>query len=53
MVPSTVGPSSGSKIDFDSLKEGYFKAMGWDTKSGKPDRATIDGLGLQGLVADL
>ena len=35
-LPQSVGLAAGAKIDFDSLKSGYFEAMGWDIESGKP-----------------
>lgn len=53
MTPLSVGPSAGVKIDFDALKKGYFKAMGWDIKSGKPHRETLIELGLDKLTKDL
>ncbi len=52
-VPQSVGPAAGVKIDFDSLKSGYFAAMGWDLKSGKPYRQTLLDLGLDELTKDL
>jgi len=53
MLPQSVGPSTGVKIDFDSLKNSYFAAMGWDLKSGKPYRQTLIELGLDELTSDL
>jgi aldehyde:ferredoxin oxidoreductase len=41
------------KIDFQALKEGYFRAMGWDLKTGIPSREILDDLGLTELVGDL
>ncbi|GAH85069.1 unnamed protein product, partial [marine sediment metagenome] len=52
-LPQSVGPATGVKIDFDSLKSGYFAAMGWDLKSGKPYRQTLLDLGLDELTKDL
>ena len=37
--------ATDAKIDFDSLKSGYFTAIGWDLKSGKPSRLTLIDLG--------
>ena len=45
-APQSVGPAAGAKIDFEALKRGYFKAMGWDIKTGKPHRQTLIDLGL-------
>ena len=53
MLPQSVGPAAGAKIDYDSLKSGYFAAMGWDIKTGKPHRQTLIDLGLDELTSDL
>jgi aldehyde:ferredoxin oxidoreductase len=49
MEPLSVGPGAGQKVDFETLKAGYFDAMGWDLKSGMPDPATWKKLGLGDL----
>ena len=36
--PATMGPSAGRRIDFEALRNSYYKAMGWD------DKATFDSL---------
>ncbi len=51
--PLEVGPGAGAKIDFETLKAGYFAAMGWDLKSGKPYAQTLIDLGLDKLTSDL
>ena len=48
--PLTTGPLANKKIDFDALKQGYFNAMGWDYKSGKPSPQTLAELGLTNLT---
>jgi aldehyde:ferredoxin oxidoreductase len=53
MVPQAVGPAAGAKVDFNALKKGYFEAMGWDIKSGKPYRQTLIEMGLDKLTSDL
>jgi len=53
MLPQSVGPAAGTKIDYDSLRSGYFTAMGWDIKTGKPHRQTLIDLGLDELTSDL
>jgi len=53
MLPQSVGPAAGAEIDYDSLKSGYFAAMGWDLNSGKPYRQTLIDLGLDELTKDL
>jgi len=52
LVPLSVGVSAGQKIDFGTMKAGYFAAMGWDRKSGKPDPMTWRELGLDELELD-
>jgi len=51
--PQSVGPATGVKIDYDTLKSSYFAAMGWDLESGKPYRQTLIDLGLDELTEDL
>ena len=45
--------SAPPKIDFQALKEGFFAAMGWDTKTGVPFKRTLAELGLSDLTKDL
>jgi aldehyde:ferredoxin oxidoreductase len=52
-VPQAVGPAAGAKVNFNALKKGYFEAMGWDIKSGKPYRQTLIEMGLDQLASDL
>lgn len=52
-LPQSVGPATGVKIDYDTLKKGYFEALGWDIKTGKPYRQTLVELGLDELTSDL
>lgn len=40
-VLALVGAATDAKIDFDSLKSGYFAAIGCDLKSGKSYRQTF------------
>jgi len=51
--PQSVGPAANTKIDYESLKKGYFDAMGWDIKTGKPHRQTLVKMGLNKLTNDL
>jgi aldehyde:ferredoxin oxidoreductase len=46
----SAGPSAGTSIPFEELKENYFAAMGWDAKSGKPNPDTLKELGVASLV---
>jgi len=52
-APQAVGPAAGAKVNFNALKKGYFEAMGWDIKSGKPYRQTLIEMGLDQLAGDL
>ena len=51
--PALHGPSGGAPIDFDGLKRGYFNAMWWDLKTGKPYPKALIDLGLYDLTQDL
>jgi aldehyde:ferredoxin oxidoreductase len=51
--PLPVKTGAPPKIDFQALKEGYFAAMGWDIRTGKPSSQTLEELGLKKLVNDL
>jgi len=53
MMPLSVGSAAGKEIDFETLKKGYFEAMGWNLESGKPNHQTLLGLGLDRLTGDL
>jgi len=47
------GNADGLNIDFESLKKGYFEAMGWDINSGRPWHDTLVHLGIDELTGDL
>jgi len=51
--PLKTGPGASAKIDFDTLRKGYFEEMGWDIKSGKPLPRTLKELELDKLTRDL
>ena len=48
-IPKKFDHLLGQKVDFLALKKGFFEAMGWDHKSGKPDPTTWKQLGLDDL----
>jgi aldehyde:ferredoxin oxidoreductase len=48
-----VGANAPGKIDFQALKDGFFRAMGWDPKTGVPSQETRAELGLAELTKDL
>jgi len=52
-TPAPIGEAAGLNIDFDSLKKGYFEAMGWDINNGKPWHDTLVHLGIDELTSDL
>jgi len=45
-APPTAGPFAGRVVDFDTMREKFYEAMGWDTKSGWPSESTLRELGL-------
>jgi aldehyde:ferredoxin oxidoreductase len=46
-TPLAVGPGEGQKVDFETLRDHYFVAMGWDSKTGRPSKQTIKSLGIE------
>jgi aldehyde:ferredoxin oxidoreductase len=44
--PMPSGPSAGQVFEAESLRKDYYKARGWDVKTGIPTRATLNRLGL-------
>jgi aldehyde:ferredoxin oxidoreductase len=48
-----VSKGAPPKIDFQALKDGYYTAMGWDTKTGIPSTSVLEDLGLTELTKDL
>ncbi len=51
--PLEKGPTAGRTVDLEAQVEDYLEAMGWDTTTGVPKRETLEGLGLDYLIADL
>jgi aldehyde:ferredoxin oxidoreductase len=52
LSPLKVGISGGQEIDFETMKASYFKAMGWDLRSGRPYPTTWKELGSDELELD-
>jgi aldehyde:ferredoxin oxidoreductase len=48
--PQEEGPVAGVTLDVDNLAREYRQAMGWDPDSGKPQKGTLEKLGLRQLV---
>jgi len=51
--PLKDGPLEGVTVDIETQVRDYLEAMGWDTETGVPTRETLQGLGLDFVVADL
>ncbi|HUT88681.1 MAG TPA: aldehyde ferredoxin oxidoreductase family protein [Thermoguttaceae bacterium] len=51
--PLEAGPLKGVTVDVDTQVRDYLAAMGWDTETGVPKQETLEGLGLDFVVADL
>jgi aldehyde:ferredoxin oxidoreductase len=47
------GGSAGYVPPIDEMLEAYYRARGWDPATGRPTRAKLDDLGLEGVAADL
>jgi len=47
------GPLEGITVDYKLQIKEYLQAMGWDTKSGKPKKATLKKLGLEFAMQDV
>jgi aldehyde:ferredoxin oxidoreductase len=55
-TPVSGGRYSGSTIDpdkYERMLEDYYRARGWDARSGIPTRETLETLGLDDIAGDL
>jgi aldehyde:ferredoxin oxidoreductase len=50
-LPKRITTTTG--VDYNSLRNGYFTEMQWDTRTGKPTKEALAGLGLLDLASDL
>lgn len=48
---TTTGPTAGKKVNFKSMKEWGYAALGWDAETGKPLESTLEELGLKQLCS--
>ena len=48
--PKKVGPRAGATLDPDELSKGYYEALGWDPKTGKPSKQTLLNLGMEDVA---
>lgn len=54
--PIPTGPMAGWKFDrekYDRMLDEYYELHGWDRETSFPTRATLTGLGLEGVADDL
>lgn len=47
------GGAKGSKVNIKAMVSEYYELMGWDSKTGKPYRRTLEKLGLADIAEDL
>jgi len=48
--PKKVGPRAGATLDEPELAKGYYEAMGWDPRTGKPSKQALLDLGLDDVA---
>jgi aldehyde:ferredoxin oxidoreductase len=48
--PHQEGPLAGITIDLESLRQEYFKSMGWDSRTGVPLEDTLKNLNIRDIV---
>ena len=48
--PKKVGPRAGATLNESELAKEYYEALGWDTKTGKPSKKTLQELGLNDVA---
>ena len=48
--PLPVKADAPPKIDFEALRQGFFKTMGWSIETGMPSKKALTELGLSELV---
>jgi len=48
--PATTGPHKDISVDFDTLRQQYYKAMGWNPETGYPVKSRLEELGIRDLV---
>jgi len=48
--PIPTGPAKGRVLNLEPMLDEYYRARGWDPKSGHPNRSTLERLGLLDLI---
>jgi aldehyde:ferredoxin oxidoreductase len=51
--PLEKGPLAKVKVDVDTLRDEFFKAMDWDIETGKPSKKKLEELGLEDVAKEL
>ena len=51
--PLEEGPVANVRVDADTLRAEYFRAMDWDTETGKPSKKKLGELGLDDIAKEL
>jgi aldehyde:ferredoxin oxidoreductase len=51
--PQEEGPVAGVTVDEDTMVKEYLTAMGWDSKTAKPSKKSLQELGLDDVAKDL
>jgi aldehyde:ferredoxin oxidoreductase len=51
--PMAGGPHAGVTIDFETMARDFYREMGWDFETGKPDKARLESLGLEEVLKDI
>ncbi|MBE9391202.1 aldehyde ferredoxin oxidoreductase family protein [Fervidicoccus fontis] len=46
-------PAKGQVFELDKLLDDYYKARGWDLKTGKPTKAKLESLGLNDVAKEI
>ncbi len=49
----TVGPRAGITWELEDIYTEYYEAMGWDTRTGKPKKETLQELGMDFVTEEL
>jgi aldehyde:ferredoxin oxidoreductase len=51
--PMPDGPTKGSRVPFEALKEDFYREFGWNSETGAPTKETLERLGLNDVAEEL
>ncbi len=51
--PLAEGPTAGKQVDYETMKNDFMQAMGWDTETGKPSKEKLVELGMNDVAESL